>query len=56
LNSLEQVGLVGLSWYEAGTRSFYSAEEPIECLEDLNGKVIRVQDSDMKNTVQPICI
>ena len=25
LNSLEQVGLVGLSWYEAGTRSFYSA-------------------------------
>lgn len=47
LNDLEQVGLVGLSWYEAGTRSFYSAEEPIECLEDLNGKVIRVQDSEM---------
>ncbi len=47
LNSLEQIGLVGLSWYEAGTRSFYSTEEPLETLEDLEGKNIRVQDSSM---------
>lgn len=47
LNSLEQIELVGLSWYEAGTRSFYSAEEPIACVDDLQGKNIRVQDSEM---------
>ena len=47
LNSLEQIDLVGLSWYEAGTRSFYSVEEPVSCVEDLQGKNIRVQDSEM---------
>lgn len=47
LNSLERIGLVGLSWYEAGIRSFYSSEEPIETLDDLQGKIIRVQDSSM---------
>ena len=47
LNSLEQIDLVGLSWYEAGTRGFYAAEEPIESIEDLQGKVVRVQDSAM---------
>lgn len=47
LNSLEKINLVGLSWYEAGTRSFYSSEEPIKTLEDLKGKTIRVQESEL---------
>lgn len=38
--------LVGLSWYDAGARNFYSTS-PITCLEDLKGMNIRVQESDM---------
>lgn len=38
--------LVGLSWYDAGARNFYSTS-PINCLEDLKGMNIRVQESDM---------
>jgi tripartite ATP-independent transporter DctP family solute receptor len=38
--------LVGLSWYDAGARNFYSTR-PITCLEDLQGMNIRVQESDM---------
>ncbi len=39
-------GLVGLSWYDAGSRSFYSTKE-IKGLDDLKGLNIRVQDSSM---------
>lgn len=38
--------LVGLSWYDAGARSFYCTE-PILNASDLQGKVIRVQNSQM---------
>ena len=38
--------LVGLSWYDAGARNFYSTT-PIKRLEDLRGMNIRVQESDM---------
>ncbi len=38
--------LVGLSWYDAGARNFYSTT-PITCLEDFDGMTIRVQESDM---------
>lgn len=44
---LREINVVGLSWYEAGTRCFYSANEPINTLEDLQGKVVRVQESEM---------
>ncbi len=40
-------GLVGLSWYDAGARSFYTSDKPITCLEDIEGMRIRVQESDM---------
>lgn len=46
LGSLERIQLVGLSWYEAGTRSFYSAQGPIRSLEDFKGKIVRVQESE----------
>ena len=38
--------LVGLSWYDAGARSFYGTE-PLHRLKDLQGKIIRVQDSQI---------
>ena len=35
---------IGLSWYDAGARSFYS-RRAIHSLDDIQGKVVRVQDS-----------
>jgi tripartite ATP-independent transporter DctP family solute receptor len=39
-------GLVGLAFYDSGARSFY-ATTPIRKIEDLKGKKIRVQQSDI---------
>ncbi len=39
--------IVGLSWYDAGVRNFYSTESPITCLEDMKGMKIRVQESEI---------
>ena len=44
LKGLEAHGLVGLCWFDAGARSFYT-REPVTKLEDIQGKVIRVQES-----------
>lgn len=46
LSALDPIELVGLSWFDAGVRSFYTREKAV-CLEDLQGRVIRVQESDM---------
>lgn len=52
LSSCRRVGFFGLSWFDAGARSFYT-REPISCLEDLRGMKIRVQESDlMKRMVE----
>ncbi len=40
-----KAGVIGLSWFEAGARSFYTRQQ-ITCLEDLQGLTIRVQESD----------
>ena len=40
-------GLVGLCYYDAGSRNFYSAKKPIRTPEDLKGMKIRVQNSRM---------
>ena len=37
---------MGLSWYDAGARSFCGTE-PLRSLKDLQGKTIRVQDSQI---------
>lgn len=42
LQGFARCGLVGLSWYDAGARSFY-ASRPITAPEDLAGRRVRVQ-------------
>ncbi len=39
-------GMVGLAWYDSGSRSFYT-KKPVRNLEDLKGMKIRVQQSDV---------
>lgn len=46
LASTRKVDVIGLSWFDAGARSFYTRER-ITCLEDLQGLSIRVQESDL---------
>ena len=46
LDVFEEAGMVGLSWYDGGVRSFYS-DTPIRTAADLQGMKIRVQESMM---------
>lgn len=39
--------MIGLSWYDAGARNFYTKDRQIQKLEDFEGLKIRVQESDM---------
>lgn len=41
-----RVGLEGLSWFDAGARSFYTSR-PVNSLADLSGLTLRVQESDL---------
>lgn len=45
LDAGERVGLKGLCFYDAGSRSFYTRDRPIRRPEDLKGLKIRVQPS-----------
>ncbi|MCA9259147.1 MAG: TRAP transporter substrate-binding protein [Planctomycetales bacterium] len=45
LASGESIGLVGLCFYDAGARSFYTIDKPILRPDDLRGLKIRVQQS-----------
>lgn len=47
LSMISETELIGLSWYDAGARNFYTTEKVITCLEDLEGMSIRVQESNM---------
>jgi len=51
LRSLEKKGLIGLSWYDAGSRSFYNSVRPITKLEDMKGMKIRVQESQLMSSL-----
>lgn len=44
LQGFAEKDCIGLSWYDAGARSFY-ARQPIKSLADLAGRIVRVQDS-----------
>ena len=46
LAMLDGLELSGLSWFDAGVRSFYTRQK-VTCLEDLQGLTLRVQESDM---------
>lgn len=45
-SKLEDEGLVGLTWFESGFRSFYTTEKVTE-LSDLEGMNIRVQEAEL---------
>ncbi len=47
LHNFEGYDLVGLSWYDAGARNFYTSEKPIRTPEDMVGMKIRVQESEL---------
>lgn len=47
LAAMESQGMVGLAFYDSGSRSMYSASKPYKTLADLKGAKIRVQQSDL---------
>ncbi len=47
LGALDKANLVGLCYYDAGARSFYTTKKPIRTLADLKGMKIRVQQSKL---------
>lgn len=47
LNSLEPYGLIGLTFYDSGSRSIYNNSREIHHPKDLAGLKIRVQNSDL---------
>lgn len=44
---LENYNMVGLDFYEAGSRNFYTTDKPITCVADLKGMKIRVQPTEV---------
>jgi tripartite ATP-independent transporter DctP family solute receptor len=47
LGALEPYGFVGLTFYDSGARSIYTARRPVRTLDDLRGQRIRIQQSDL---------
>ena len=47
LKAFEPHGLVGLAFYESGSRNFYNRVRPVRSIEDLKGLKIRVIQSDV---------
>ncbi|MTI58937.1 MAG: TRAP transporter substrate-binding protein [Firmicutes bacterium] len=47
LDGLKDDGIVGLTWYDSGARSFYIADKKVTSPEDLKGLRIRVQESQL---------
>lgn len=47
LQGVGDYGFVGLTWFDAGSRSFYTRDKPIEKLEDLNGLTIRLMENSL---------
>lgn len=47
LGSLSSEGLLGIGWFEAGARSFYTSSGPVRHPGDLAGKTIRVQENSI---------
>ncbi len=50
LSKMSETGMIGLCWFDAGARSFYTTSE-VSTLEDLQGKVIRVQETKLMSQI-----
>lgn len=50
LSQVEEIGVFGLCWFDAGARSFYT-RMPISSLEDMKGLLIRVQENDILSSM-----
>ena len=47
MKALENYGMVGLEFWEAGSRNFYTTNKPITSVADMKGMKIRVQQSEV---------
>jgi TRAP-type transport system periplasmic protein len=47
LAAFEPYDLVGLAFYDGGSRSFYNSQKPIKSIDDLKGMKFRVMQSDV---------
>lgn len=47
LRELERAGMVGLAYYDAGARHFYTTKKPVRSPEDLRGLRIRTQQAQV---------
>lgn len=47
LKAMETEGMIGLAFYDSGSRSFYTVKKPINSVADLKGMKVRVQQSDL---------
>jgi tripartite ATP-independent transporter DctP family solute receptor len=47
IKSLEKYNMIGLEYWEAGSRNFYSTKKPIKSVADLKGMKVRVQQSEV---------
>ena len=47
LAAFEEHDLVGLAYYDGGSRSFYNSQKPIQSMDDLQGMKFRVMQSDI---------
>ena len=47
LASMENLGLIGLCFYDSGARSFYSTHRAIRRVDDMRGLAVQVQPSDI---------
>lgn len=47
LAAIEPIGLIGLTFYDSGARSIYTAPRPVRLIDDLRGLRLRVQQSDL---------
>ena len=45
--AFEKADLVGLAFYDSGSRSFYNSQKPITSIEDIEGMSFRVMQSDI---------
>lgn len=45
LQGMQEIGIVGLAWVDAGARNFYTSQAPVRTLADMQGLRIRVQEN-----------